>query len=278
MTVLAEDPTYLAVGLVLAAAACFVAVRVTQQGKFLMWAMGALGVAGLLVLVDYLWVTDNERIERVVYDLRGAVLASDADRVLANLTPDVEYVQNEMAISGEATRELIRANLRNATFDFVHLRDLQASAGRRTRRGKAEFRVYARGTLKTSLGGSYNVGTVNTTWSLGFQETAPGVWQVNRITPVVVPDGAIQTPMPAIPDIGLRGRPGPGRVWSGPFRPPPEGAPDPARRPPHNRRPGGPRAGVSDANEGGEHHPSRPGESAGDPPKEKRSRREAVVD
>ena len=31
---------------------------------------------------------------------------------------------------------------------------------------------------------TYSVGTANSTWSLGFQETEPGVWKVNRITPV----------------------------------------------------------------------------------------------
>jgi hypothetical protein len=78
--------------------------------------------------------------------------------------------------------------LANAAFDFVHVQDLQTSAGRQTRRGKAEFRVYAKGTLRTSMA-TYNVGTANSTWSLGFQETKPGVWKVNRITPVSVSEG-----------------------------------------------------------------------------------------
>src|SRR5262249_42654940 len=138
MTFLSEDPTYLAGALLLLAGAFAVALRVTQQGKYLVWALAAAGLAGGVVAVERCWVTDNERIERVVYDLRRAVLASDVEGVLRHLTPDVQYVQGGTPLSGEATRELIRTNLGNASLDLVHLRELQTSAGRQTRRGKAE--------------------------------------------------------------------------------------------------------------------------------------------
>ena len=95
--------------------------------------------------------------------------------------------------SGEATRRLIHDNLANAAFEFVHIQDLQTSAGRQTRRGKAEFRVYAKGTLRTPMA-NYTVGTANSTWSLGFQETEPGVWKVNRITPVSMAEGMVFVP------------------------------------------------------------------------------------
>ena len=41
---------------------------------------------------------------------------------------------------------------------------------------------------------TYNVGTANSTWSLGFQETEPGVWKVNRITPVSMTEGTVLIP------------------------------------------------------------------------------------
>ena len=83
-------------------------MRVTQQGKYLVWALSSLGLAMTVLLVERFWVTDNERIERVVYDLRRAVMTSDAEAVLKHLTPDVQYVQHGTALPGEATRELIR--------------------------------------------------------------------------------------------------------------------------------------------------------------------------
>jgi ketosteroid isomerase-like protein len=198
MTLFSEDPSYLVGGLILTACVFLLALRSTQQGKYLVWALGALGLAAMLVVIDLLWVTDKERIEQVTHDLRRAVLASDAQRVLEHLTPDVEYFQGQVSVSGEATRELIRANLANARFDFVHINDLQVSAGTRTRRGNAEFRVYAKGSLRTSLA-TYNVGTANSTWSLGFQETETGVWKVNRITAVSIPEGSINVPLTRSP-------------------------------------------------------------------------------
>jgi hypothetical protein len=197
MTILAEDPTYLVLALSFLAGAFLVALKVTQQVKYLFWGLAMLGLVLAVLVIEQVWVTDNERIERVVYDLRQAVLASNAEGVLAHLAPDVEYVQQGTTLSGEATRGLIRANLANASFDFVHINSLATSAGQQTRRGTAEFRVYAKGTLQTPLV-TYNVGTANSTWSLGFQETAPGIWKVNRITPVSVPEGTINVPSSAV--------------------------------------------------------------------------------
>ena len=93
MEFLSEDPTYLAGGLGLLAVALLIALRVTQQGRYLIWALVALGLAAVVLVIEHFWVTDAERIERVVYDLRDAVLASDAERVLTYLTPDVQFVQ-----------------------------------------------------------------------------------------------------------------------------------------------------------------------------------------
>ncbi len=196
MTFLSEDPTYLVGALVLISAACWMTLKVTQQGKYLVWALTALGLALAALVIEYVWVTDNERIEGVIYDLRQAVLKAKPDEVLAHLTPDVEYVHDGNIISGDATRALIRANLANASFDFVHIHDLQTSAGRKTRRGKAEFRIYARGTLHSPTI-AYNIGTANSTWSLGFEETEPGIWKVNRITPVSMIDGMVWVNSPA---------------------------------------------------------------------------------
>ena len=128
----------------------------------------------------------------MVYDLRRAVLNSDAEGVLIHMAPNVQYLQGDTALSEDATRALIRANLSHAQFDFVRISDLQTSAGQQSRRGKAEFRVFTRGRLTSSA--SADSGTAVTTWSLGFQETEPGVWKVNRISPVSIPQGILALP------------------------------------------------------------------------------------
>jgi hypothetical protein len=192
MTYLSEDPTYLAGALLLLAGAFGVALNITQQGKYLVRAGIALGLALLVLLVEWFWLTDNERIEQVVYNLRQTVLESDAEGVLIHMAPNVQYLQGDTALSEDATRALIRANLSHARFEFVRISDLQTSAGEQSRRGKAEFRVFTRGHVNSS--GIAPSGASVTTWSLGFQETEPGVWKVNRISPISIPQGILALP------------------------------------------------------------------------------------
>jgi len=193
MTNLSEDPTYLVGGLLLLAGVFLVALNITQQGKYLVRAGIMLALAFLVVAVEWFWVTDNERIEQVVYALRQAVLNSDADGVLKQTAPNVQYLQAETALSEDATRAMIKNTLSHAEFEFVRVSDLQISVGQQSRRGQAEFRVFTRGHLNSSPGMG-EPGTAVTTWSLGFQETEPGVWKVSRISPVAMPAGIINLP------------------------------------------------------------------------------------
>ena len=186
MAFLTEDATYLAGSLAILAAVFLVALRVSQQGKFLIWAGTALGLAGLILVFEWLWVTENERIEQVVYDLRRAVAASDTPGVLAHLTPDVQYGQRShlgqpsMAISGDDARAFIEAELARVRFDFVRVTRLEANAGQQSGRGTALFRIQATGTYQTGMG-SFNFAGTNLDFSLGLRTTAPGTWKVDRI-------------------------------------------------------------------------------------------------
>lgn len=187
MSMFTEDPTLPVAVLLMASACCFVALRVRQDGKYLIWGLGALGLTGATLAFEWLWVTDVERIEGIVYDLRRSLLASDSQRILAHLTPDAQFVQAGSSMTPEATRALITGNVSLAKFDLVRVRGLQASAGQRTRRGKAEFKVFARGSIQGPLGFGGLSGAADSTWSLGFEETKPGVWKINRITPISAP-------------------------------------------------------------------------------------------
>ena len=189
MEFLSDDATYLAGGLGILALALLIAVRATQRGRYLLWALAALGLAGAVLAIEHFWVTDAERIERVVYDLRDAVVASDAERVLTHLSPDVEFVQHgHTRAAGEATRAYVRTLLATTKFDFLRLSHLKAEASRLSRLGSAEFRVIAGGSIEVATV-THNFGTTNSDWSLGFEEVSPGVWKVNRITPTRSPIG-----------------------------------------------------------------------------------------
>lgn len=187
MSMFSEDPTLPVGALLMAAACCFVALRARQEGKYLVWGASALALAGAVLAVEWFWVTDEERIEGVVQDVRRALLASDAQGILAHLTPDVKYVLAGSSVEPEATRAMIAGALSGAKFDLVRIREFQASAGRRTRRGKAEFKVFARGSIQGPLGFGGLSGASDSAWSLGFEETKPGVWKINRITPISTP-------------------------------------------------------------------------------------------
>lgn len=190
MTYLSEDPTLLVTILLLVAGVFLVALNVSQQGKYLIWSGIAFALAVLVLVTEWLWVTDNERIEHVVYELRRAVLNSDVQGVLSHLAPNVQYLQGDIALSEDDTRARVEANLSRARLDFVRISDLQISAGQQSRRGKAEFRAFARGSLNSGFEG----GTAISAWSLGFEETAPGIWKVNRISPLSVPIGLLAIP------------------------------------------------------------------------------------
>jgi len=204
MTILSEDPTILAGGLAALASVFLVALRATQQGKYLAYAGVAFGLALVVLATERLWVTDAERIESVVYQLRDAVAKSDADAVLEHLAPNVQYGRSRGVFSSEQTREIIKSTLRNTHFDFVRVGQLRTNVGQQSRRGTAEFRVFAKGRFESSVGavntGAVNIGAVNTEWSLSFKEVEPHVWKVNRITPVNIPEGTLKNEREVLPN------------------------------------------------------------------------------
>ena len=201
MTYLSEDPTYLTGSLLLLAGVFLIALRVTQQGKYLIATAMSLVFALVVVIVEWMWVTDNERIEKVVYDVRAAVLKANPDGVLAHLAPNVMYQQGETALTSSATRSLIRTNVSNVHLEFARISELRTSVGQQTRRGIAEFRVFTRGGLKMISNGAAGI-TATTARSLGFQETQPGVWKIYRISPVSIPRGVLALPGGLMPSDG----------------------------------------------------------------------------
>jgi ketosteroid isomerase-like protein len=200
MEYLSEDPTVLTGALVVVAVAFLIATRVTQQGKYLFLAGGAFSLAILVVLVEWFWITDTERIEAVVYDLGKAVEASDAQGVLKHLTSDVQYSVSGASLSSEQTRYMIEQAVSNVHIDFLRISQLEASAMQQSRRGKAEFKVLASGSFSGAGGLGGGAGTGNSRWSLGFQETSPNVWKVNRITPQQFPGGLTLSPPRSRPE------------------------------------------------------------------------------
>jgi len=186
MYYLNEDPLYVLLALGLGAAVCLIALRVTQQGKFLVWAGALSGLAALLFLGERLWVTDAERVEAVVYDLAEAVEASDISRIESHLDGNPTLGRQGQA-GGVVPAKLFLSQIRQVRFDFVRVGRLHAAVGDQSRRGSAEFKVTTSGTLDEGGHGDLNFAATASEWSLGFRETAPGVWKINRITAINLP-------------------------------------------------------------------------------------------
>ncbi|WP_435020582.1 hypothetical protein TA3x_001909 [Tundrisphaera sp. TA3] len=187
MTYLVEDATYGLVILGIAAAACLAALRITQDGRYLVWAGGLLAASLALFALEWFWVTDAERVEAVVYDLADAVEKSDVDRVKALLDPEVSVTRSGRMLDDSLIFGAVLAQLPRTRFDSVRISRLQAQVGRQTRMGTAEFRALAFGSYDMSMGGSHAFASGNTEWSLAFREAEPGRWLVTRITPTQFP-------------------------------------------------------------------------------------------
>jgi hypothetical protein len=181
---LAEDPWPLAGVLGLVALGLLIALKTTQQGKYLVWALACLALATVVVVVEHLWVTDNERIEGVVRAVGQAVRASDGEAVLGHLTPDVELEIRGTRLRGLLARAAIKNGLGRARFDFLSIGSLEAEAGAESRRGTATFRVYASGSYDHL---NFATPTSGTDWSMGLQEVGQRRWKINRITSTRIP-------------------------------------------------------------------------------------------
>jgi ketosteroid isomerase-like protein len=186
MYYLAEDSSYVLAALGLVAVGLLVALKVTQQGKFLLWAGIVAAVAVGIFGFERYWVTDAERIEAVVYDLGKAVEASDVDRIKSHLDDRVTFGMRGQTIDGSLPLRLVFPYLRRTRFDFVRVSRLTTSAGGQSRRGSAEFAVTATGIFDEG-GAQTPLGSVGTEWSMGFREVSPGVWKINRITALKLP-------------------------------------------------------------------------------------------
>lgn len=180
MHYLSEDPWPLVILLGAVAAGFLIALRATQDGKYLIRAGIALAVALLLLGIEQLWVTDAERIEAVVLDLAAALRASDADRVIQHFASDVEVTDEDNSL-GSLDPGLIRHQLRGIHFDQVRLTDLKAQTFPASRTGKATFGALILGT-NDNMTVHQGFGD-RTAWDLGFEEVEPGVWKVSRISP-----------------------------------------------------------------------------------------------
>jgi hypothetical protein len=182
---LAENPWYLAGAFGLVAVGFLIALKVTQNGRNLVRALIALGLAATVLVVEQFLVTDNERIEWQVKALIAALADSDATRMKALMDEHVIFSMRNATLGDELDLAWLTDRLKDLKFDWIHLSRLSTSAGDQTRRGSAEFKVGAAGTY--TMGGIGHNFAGNSEWSLGFRKLPDGTWKISRITAQVFP-------------------------------------------------------------------------------------------
>ena len=101
-----EDPSTVYFLLGIAALVFGVLLWIRQERKWL-YGLGAVAVlAALVALLDYLIVTDFERMQLHVKDMAGAVATKDVDRIFSHISPDFR--------KGGADKKLFRGLVQQA--------------------------------------------------------------------------------------------------------------------------------------------------------------------
>jgi hypothetical protein len=192
MSWLAEDPWPLAGTFLVLALGFLIALRFTQQGKFLIYAGAAFLLALFILLVEFLWVTDAERIEAVVLNVVHGVEREDPEAVLNEMAPDLTLAVGGISARSGRFQETLRGYLEATRFDFIHLNQLKIHVGRLARAGTADFTVTTSGTF---TGDAPQPFAATTDWQFGLREVSPGIWKINRISAVRLPRGYIPPPL-----------------------------------------------------------------------------------
>lgn len=178
--------------LALVALILVIATVATGRAKYL-FGIGALGLlAGLLVIIEWLWETDRERVDKVIEALAQAVRQENAAEIEPHLSPQCRY--------GVANRDQI-VRLADSVFQRIEINKLTIS-GKKTevfplrKEATTEFLAVVRGRQS-----SVEFNPYPTRWIFTLRQNSSGQWQVVDIQqipalgesrqPISPPGGAI---------------------------------------------------------------------------------------
>lgn len=168
----AEDVWSLLWVFALGALVLAIATVATGRTKFLLGIAALAVLAVLLVLVEWLWETDRERVDKVVEILAQAVRDEDAAAIERHLSPRCRY--------GSANRDDI-VQLAGSVFRTIEIDKLTIS-GKKTemfplrKEATTEFLAVVRGKQSNVEFNPYP-----TRWILTFRQNTSDEWQVGDI-------------------------------------------------------------------------------------------------
>ena len=149
-----------------------IAVVGLGRGKLLVW-MGVLAfVAVFLVLLEWLLVTDRERVDGIVDQVAQAVRREDIEGVLEHLAPECRFGSHNR----EGIRHMAAAVLREVEIERVTLSDRKTQVFPERGEATTQFLAVARGRQSTVEFGPYAA-----RWTLTLNQGPAGQWQIVNI-------------------------------------------------------------------------------------------------
>jgi hypothetical protein len=139
---LVEDPTPVYILLAVAVAVLAAAYWNTRKRAYLFGIAGVLLLAGAVWLIDFLVVTEREKLNATVASMGRALRALDTDRVFQHISESFEYGGMKKAGFQETVRRGIRQfQVQDLQIWNVEIRDLNPEK----RTAKVEFNAKAKG-------------------------------------------------------------------------------------------------------------------------------------
>jgi len=141
----------------------------TGRGQLLLWIVALPILAVLLLVVEWLWVTDRERVEGVIDQMAEAVRHEDAEALVQHLAPQCHYEgMNREGIQRSAaslfqTLEIEKLSISSRKTQVFPLR----------KEATCEFLAVVRG--KQS---NVDFNPYPTRWVLTFTQDADGPWML----------------------------------------------------------------------------------------------------
>ena len=168
----AEDVWPLIWLLALAELILFIAMVGTGRGRYLVWMGVVAALAMLLVVLEWVLVTDRERVDAVVDQMARAVRHKDFDAVLRHLAPQCHFGGYDR----ERIRELADTELRDIEIDRITVSDRHTQVFPQRKQATAQFLAVVRGKQSKVEQPPYA-----SRWMLTFHQDTTGQWQVVEI-------------------------------------------------------------------------------------------------
>ncbi|MBI3462454.1 MAG: hypothetical protein HY000_05250 [Planctomycetes bacterium] len=144
----------------------------TGRGRLLVW-MGVLAaLAVLLLLLEWLLVTDRERVDGIVNQMAKAVRNGDIDGLLNHLAPQCHFGD----MNREGVRQLASSVIHEFEIDRVTVGDRKTQVFPHRKQATAEFLAVVRGKQAKVEFAPYA-----SRWILTFHQDPAGQWQVVEI-------------------------------------------------------------------------------------------------